>query len=56
MRVGGPFEVGMRSPKGVGHWTRGTFAEVIAPERLTIDYRSVRRRSAVQRRHAGELR
>ena len=38
MRVGGPFEVCMRSPEGVNHWTRGTFAEVIAPERLTIDH------------------
>jgi uncharacterized protein YndB with AHSA1/START domain len=38
MRVGGPFEVCMRSPEGVDHWTRGTFAEVVAPERLTIDH------------------
>jgi hypothetical protein len=28
----------MRSPEGVDHWTRGTFTEVIAPERLTIDH------------------
>jgi uncharacterized protein YndB with AHSA1/START domain len=38
MRVGGAFEVCMRSPAGVDHWTRGTFTEVIAPERLTIDH------------------
>ena len=38
MRVGGAFEVCMRSPEGVDHWTRGTFTEVIAPERLTIDH------------------
>ncbi|MGC9957390.1 SRPBCC family protein [Roseiarcus sp.] len=25
MRVGGAFEVCMRSPEGVDHWTRGTF-------------------------------
>ncbi len=37
MRVGGRFEVCMRSPEGVDHWTRGTFAEVLAPERLAID-------------------
>jgi uncharacterized protein YndB with AHSA1/START domain len=38
MRVGGAFEVCMRSPAGMDHWTRGTFTEVIAPERLTIDH------------------
>ncbi len=38
MRVGGAFEVCMRSPEGVDHWTRGTFTEVIAAERLTIDH------------------
>ena len=37
MRVGGPFEVCMRSPEGVDHWTRGTFTEVMAPGRLAID-------------------
>jgi uncharacterized protein YndB with AHSA1/START domain len=38
MRVGGAFEVCMRSPEGVDHWTRGTFTDVVAPERLTIDH------------------
>jgi uncharacterized protein YndB with AHSA1/START domain len=38
MRVGGAFEVCMRSPEGIDHWTRGTFTEVVAPERLTIDH------------------
>jgi uncharacterized protein YndB with AHSA1/START domain len=38
MRVGGRFKVCMRSPEGVDHWTRGTFVEVVAPERLTIDH------------------
>jgi uncharacterized protein YndB with AHSA1/START domain len=38
MRVGGAFEVCMRSPEGVDHWTSGTFTEVAAPERLTIDH------------------
>ena len=37
MHVGGPFEVLMRSPDGVEHWTRGTFTEVAAPDRLVLD-------------------
>ena len=37
LRVGGPFEVLMRSPSGEEHWTRGTFLEVVANERLVID-------------------
>jgi uncharacterized protein YndB with AHSA1/START domain len=41
MRVGGAFEVCMRSPEGVDHWTRGTFTEVAAPERLAIDHRVI---------------
>jgi uncharacterized protein YndB with AHSA1/START domain len=41
LRVGGAFEVCMRSPEGVDHWTRGTFAEIVAPERLTIDHHIV---------------
>ena len=36
--VGGAFEVCMRSPQGVDHWTKGTFAEVRPPERLAIDH------------------
>ena len=28
----------MRSPEGLEHWTKGTFTEVVAPERLTIDH------------------
>src|SRR5271166_5103389 len=41
MRVGGAFEVCMRSPEGVDHWTKGTFAEVVAPARLTIDHQVI---------------
>jgi uncharacterized protein YndB with AHSA1/START domain len=37
MRVGGPFEVCMRSPAGEEHWTRGTFVEVVPDTRLVID-------------------
>jgi uncharacterized protein YndB with AHSA1/START domain len=37
MRVGGPFEVCMRSPAGEEHWTRGVFVEVAPHTRLVID-------------------
>lgn len=36
-RVGGAFDVCMRSPDGEPHWTRGVFAEVTLNERLVID-------------------
>jgi uncharacterized protein YndB with AHSA1/START domain len=38
MRAGGRFEVCMRSPEGVEHWTKGKFTEVVPPDRLTIDH------------------
>ena len=37
MRVGGAFDVCMRSPAGEQHWTRGTFVEVTPHTRLVID-------------------
>jgi uncharacterized protein YndB with AHSA1/START domain len=37
MRIGGPFEVCMRSPTGQQHWTRGTFVDVTPHTRLVID-------------------
>jgi uncharacterized protein YndB with AHSA1/START domain len=37
MRVGGPFEVCMRSPAGEEHWARGRFVEVTPHTRLVID-------------------
>jgi uncharacterized protein YndB with AHSA1/START domain len=37
MRVGGAFDVCMRSPTGEEHWTRGTFVEVTPHTRLVID-------------------
>ncbi len=37
MRVGGAFEVCMRSPSGEEHWTRGIFVEVTPHSRLVID-------------------
>jgi uncharacterized protein YndB with AHSA1/START domain len=39
MRVGGPFEVCMRSPAGEEHWIRGSFVEVAPHSRLVIDMR-----------------
>jgi uncharacterized protein YndB with AHSA1/START domain len=37
LRVGGAFEVLMRSPRGEEHWTRGVFVEVAPLTRLVID-------------------
>jgi uncharacterized protein YndB with AHSA1/START domain len=37
MRVGGRFDVCMRSPAGEEHWIRGTFVEVTPNSRLVID-------------------
>ena len=37
IRVGGTFEVCMRSPMGTDHWTRGKFVEVTPHTRLVID-------------------
>jgi uncharacterized protein YndB with AHSA1/START domain len=39
MRVGGPFELRMRSPTGEEHWLRGKFVEVSPQTRLVIDMR-----------------
>jgi len=37
MRVGGPFEICMRSPAGEQHWLRGRFVDVVANTSLVID-------------------
>ena len=37
MRVGGPFDVLMRSPQGEEHWVRGRIVEVTPPSRLVFD-------------------
>ena len=37
MRVGGAFDVCMRSPMGTEHWTRGRFVEITPHTRLVID-------------------
>jgi uncharacterized protein YndB with AHSA1/START domain len=36
-RPGGVFAVCMRLPDGTEHWSRGTFGEIVAPEKLTFD-------------------
>ena len=54
MRVGGRFEVCMRSPEGVEHWTQGDVHRgrgAGAPDDRPSRDRPVRRRAAVQRRH-----
>jgi len=39
MRVGGKFELNMRSPDGTANWLRGSFVEVVPNARLVIDMR-----------------
>jgi uncharacterized protein YndB with AHSA1/START domain len=36
-RVGGAFDICMRSPEGHDHWTKGRFTEITAHSRLVID-------------------
>jgi uncharacterized protein YndB with AHSA1/START domain len=36
-RVGGAFEICMRSPTGQEHWSRGRYAEIVPDTRLVID-------------------
>jgi uncharacterized protein YndB with AHSA1/START domain len=35
-RPGGVFRLCMRSPEGADYWVRGTYREVVAPERLVV--------------------
>jgi uncharacterized protein YndB with AHSA1/START domain len=39
MRVGGKFELNMRSPDGTIHWLHGTFVEIVPDTRLVLDMR-----------------
>jgi uncharacterized protein YndB with AHSA1/START domain len=39
LRVGGKFELNMRSPDGTAHWLRGTFVEIVPNTRLVLDMR-----------------
>jgi uncharacterized protein YndB with AHSA1/START domain len=36
-RVGGAFNICMRSPEGTEHWTRGHYVEIVPPSRLVIE-------------------
>lgn len=40
-RVGGAFNICMRSPEGQDHWTRGQYAEIVPHTRLVIDMTAV---------------
>ena len=40
-RVGGAFEICMRSPEGQDHWTRGRYTEIVPDTRLVIDMNAV---------------
>jgi uncharacterized protein YndB with AHSA1/START domain len=40
-RVGGAFDICMRSPQGQDHWTRGQFVEISPHSRLVIDMNAV---------------
>jgi uncharacterized protein YndB with AHSA1/START domain len=41
LRVGGTYDVGMRSPAGDEHWSRGTITELVGNRRLVIDFDTV---------------
>lgn len=38
IRRGGAYRLSMRSPKGVVHWKRGTYCEIVAPERIVFTF------------------
>lgn len=40
-RVGGAFDICMRSPEGQDHWTRGRYTEIVPHSRLVIDMHAV---------------
>lgn len=40
-RVGGAFNICMRSPQGQNHWTRGRYTEIVPCSRLVIDMNAV---------------
>jgi len=40
-RVGGAFEICMRSPEGLDHWTRGRYTEIVPDARLVIDMNAI---------------
>jgi uncharacterized protein YndB with AHSA1/START domain len=38
IRRGGTYRVSMRSPEGVVYWKRGTYREIVAPERIVFTF------------------
>jgi uncharacterized protein YndB with AHSA1/START domain len=38
IRRGGAYRVSMRSPGGVVYWKRGTYREIVAPERIVFTF------------------
>jgi uncharacterized protein YndB with AHSA1/START domain len=46
-RVGGAFDICMRSPQGQDHWTRGHYTEIVPHSRLIIDMNAVAERDRV---------
>jgi uncharacterized protein YndB with AHSA1/START domain len=40
-RVGGDFQICMRSPQGEDHWTKGTYTEIVPNTRLVIDMQAL---------------
>lgn len=38
IRPGGGFRICMRSPEGVDHWLRGSYREIVRPERLVFSH------------------
>jgi len=40
-RVGGAFEICMRSPQGQDHWSKGRFTEIVRNSRLVIDMQAL---------------
>jgi uncharacterized protein YndB with AHSA1/START domain len=37
-RVGGSFHICIRSPEGIDYWQRGTYRELVVPERITFTF------------------
>jgi uncharacterized protein YndB with AHSA1/START domain len=40
-RVGGDFQICMRSPSGQNHWTKGKYTEIVPNERLVLDLQAI---------------
>jgi uncharacterized protein YndB with AHSA1/START domain len=38
IRPGGAYRVCMRSPQGTDHWKRGTYREIVPPERIVFTF------------------